>query len=1015
MNPYAINPAALGRKNPNGKDEPADSNVPGPVNKSAEPKPGFAKPVEPMAEMDPELMRETSWSETDVLQSYLPFANNPDPIVRSKGLKIYREMMQDEQVKVCIEVRIQARLSTPWEVVPGDASNPQSVEMADFIKECLTRMRGNFETDMEQIYSAMIYGFSISEKVFEYIETGRFKGKIGLKAIKTREPYNYDFKIDAHGNLLGMVYVGMTGKDEDSKKGPGTLGPDSPNGTAKRGNSNPAINTGSLNSLNNLIPDIGSDTGKAPMGTLENPFPPEKFIVYAYNPQFGNWYGRSELLAAFKWWLMKKHGSRFWAIWLERYASPFLVAQYKRDAGLKPQHLTAIDDFIRNLSARQGVRVSDAWTLTPVQFSGSTNDSYENAIEAYNRYIAHAILFPNLLGFTGGQGSSGGSYSLGQKQFDSFMWILNKMGRDMSETVIGEQLIKQLIKINFGEDVDQELIPKFRFVSIEDSSIDVRSQIIQRLAQAGFVSNEEEWVRDFLTLPKKDPGIQLVDPNAVDPNAQPGDKGTGGGFPFGNKPADKPQQAASNKPEDKKPTEDKTAKMAQFKERQPDEFEKKVHIVQFQQNLERSDKGLFDDASAAIQSMRDELIDRVRKKGIIEDGDPREVSKLIMNAKELNEVFSKWMVKVFLDSKVGALDEMSRAGLDVTITKKFADTSNDWDPLPPQEAVDFFRRKVTAKIITRAGETKIIELASAADITFLKNRAFTIAGIVRDDILNDAKQIILNGIKRQDQPGAVSDLKDMFNKYLEQGVAVDGDLLKPHRLNTIVRTNVTEALNEGRSSIMQDPDVEDFVPFFTYSAIMDERTTDYCQCMDGRIFRIERMAELKPPAHFNCRSFVVPVTQYEVERRKQGGNGIEIDDSCAGRMAGFSDSKREPIEIRQPVATEPRKVPSVAPVVAQPAATDIPAAAKAPGDDAATEKLKNDLAQLIVRCPYEFCQSNNIRFTGRRMNIGEYECAGCQLPFRVSTVGDLYLYDAGTDKWERRTLGALPKFFKGNK
>jgi SPP1 gp7 family putative phage head morphogenesis protein len=881
MNPYDINPVARAR---NAAAPAAPESKPSAPNSGPpEDKTAPAATLPPAAkEKDQEFMQEVSWSETDVLQSYLPFANNPDPIVRSKGLKIYREMMQDEQVKVCVDVRIQARLSTPWEVVPGMAGNAQSEEMAEFIKACLTRMNGTFETDMEQMYSAITYGFSISEKVFEYIERGKFKGKIGLKAIKTREPYNYDFKIDAHGNLLGMIYIGMTGNDRETLQ------------TSRNVGQNPAfrISTGSMNSLGGLTPT--SDPKNMPLGTLENPFPPEKFIVYPYNPQFGNWYGRSDLLAAFKWWLMKKHGSRFWAIWLERYASPFLVAQYKRDAGLKPTQLQAIDDFIRNLSARQGVRVSDAWTITPVQFAGSTNDSYEHAIEAYNRYIAHAILFPNLLGFTGGQGSSGGSYSLGQKQFDSFLWILNKMGRDMSETVIGEQIIKQLIQINYGDDIEQEMFPKFRFVSIEDASIDVRSQIIQRLKQVGMISEEEDWVRDFLTLPKKDPSIKLPNQNELQ-QGQPGQPGQQPGKPADAKPADdgtKPPADGTKKPDgETKTPKDDTTKMAQFKEREPDEFEKKVRVKQFQEKLARTDEAIFKDASEAIIGMRDELIEKVKRKGLVSEEDPREVTKLTVNAKDLNDVLAKWMAKVFLDSKLGALEEMARAGMQVEIVKRFAEVSEDWNPLPPQEAIDFFNRKVTAKIVTRAGVKKVIELATAADLTFLKNRAFTVAGIVRDDILNDAKQIILNGIKRVDEPGTVSDLKDMFNKYLEQGVAVDGDLLKPHRLNTIVRTNVTEALNEGRASIMQDPDVEDFVPFFTYSAIMDERTTDYCQCMDGRIFRIERMNELKPPAHFNCRSFVVPITQFEVDRSMKTGNGIEVSDSCVGRSSGFSEKK----------------------------------------------------------------------------------------------------------------------------
>ncbi len=988
MDPYSINPLAAKNRSEE-RDQIPPSSETGKGLENPDPKnaaPAESKKPDPM-----DLIKEISWSEQDVLQSYLPFANNPDPIVRSKGLKIYREMMQDDQIKVCVDVRIQARLSTPWEIVPGTPGNAQSEDMAGFIKEVLQRMRGNFETDMEQMYSAITYGFSISEKIFDYIETGKYKGKIGLRAIKTREPYNYDFKVDPHGNMLGLVYVGITGKEGNGDLGSG-------------------FNSG-FNSLGTMLPNQsqGNKTGGTPAGSLENPFPPEKFIIYSYNPQFGNWYGRSDLMAAFKWWLMKKHGSKFWAIWLERYASPFIWAQYKRDAGLKKEALLAIDDFIRNLSARQGVRVSDAVEIKDIQFAPSSGDAYEKAIEAYNRYIAHAILFPNLLGFTGGQGSSGGSYSLGQKQFDSFLWILNKMGRDMSETIVGEQIIKQLIQINYGEDVDQSLYPKFRFISIDDSAIEVRSKIIDTLTRAGIVSKEEEWVRDFLTLPKIAPGIVLPEAEEL------------GGFGNQNgnqkkedapKPAQKPAEK-EEKPAAKEP-EKEEAKMAEFKEREPDYFEKKMKVKQFKEEIGRLDQDLFDEASKAISDIRDDIIDQVDRKRIIADENPKDVQRLAVNTKELKDIFAKWMVKTYLDAKLSQLEEMGRGGLNVEIVKKFAAVSNAWEPLPPQEAVDFFRKKVTARIVTEEGKKILIDFANGFDLAFFQQRAFTIAGIVRDDIMNDAKQILLNGIKRQDQAGAVKDLKDMFNKYLDQGMEIDAELLTPHRLNTIVRTNITEAVNEGRAAMMTDPDVSTFVQFFQYTAIIDERTTDYCDCMDGKIFRIEDLDLLKPPAHFNCRSFTVPITQFEIQDLKREGRGVEVSQPCPDRMVGFTDQKREPIQIKN--ENDPAKPPAVA--TPEPKKElDIPAAQKTEADIQATERLKRDLEQLIVRCPYAFCQSDDIAFKSRMMNVGNYECGSCKLPFRVSSKGDLYLYDAGVDKWERTTIGLLPKFFseKGNK
>lgn len=875
MNPYAISPFALDAQRP--ADDP-DKNPP-PKEQPRETDRGQTEPSEPKAGAPkdvaiPEMMNEISWSETDVIQSYMPFASNPDPVVRSKSLKIYREMLHDEQVKVSLDVRKEARLASTWEVKAGKEGDSKSEEMAEFIKHVLKRLPGTFEEALGEIYSAFEYGFSVSEKVYDYIETGKFKGKIGLKAIKTREPFNYDFKIDPHGNLLGLVYTGMgiaagatTREDRLVIGGPMSA------------NQNPYL-TGLLQ----------RETSRQVFGTVDNPFPPEKFIIYNYHSRFGNWYGWSDLNAAFPWWMRKKHGAKFWSIWLERYASPFVWAQYKRDAGLKKEQLTAIDDFIRNLSARQGVRVSDAVTLNTVTFPSDANSGYETAIEAYNRFISHAILCPNLLGFS--QQQKTGSYALGQKHFDAFVWVLEKAGRDTSEKIVGDQIIKPLVQINFGAEIDPELYPKFQFLSVEEDSIDVRSRIVTTLGNAGFVDPNEDWVRDFLTLPKKDPSIVLVRPGpfGADPNDPEGKKP-----PFGKQPGnEKETKRPSDKETPKEEEPEKKEMNRKFAERQADEFEQKVRFRVFKGELEAADDALMQAATIDIEDIRDKLIEQVTKRGIVRDGDSAAVGKLAINLGALKATLEQWIVKVTLDSKLRALEELSRAGLDVEIVRKFAASDapmEDWQPVPPAEAIDFFRRKVTARVVDRNGKRIVIDLGSGVDLTYIRQKAFAVAGIVRDDILNDAKQVILNGIKRQDEAGAVKDLKDLFNRYLDQGIAVEGELLEPHRLRTIVRTNISEAVNRGRAGLMEDPDVGDFVQFWQYSAILDERTTEYCRCMDGNIYRKEDLGILEPPAHYNCRSVVVPITQFEVERARVAGRGIEVSEPCAGRMAGFSERR----------------------------------------------------------------------------------------------------------------------------
>lgn len=937
--------------------------------------------IPPRELKDEELTQEISWSESDILRAFSAYGQNPDPVVRRKGLQIYREMMEDDQIKVCIDLRKKARLSTPWTIEPGDDKDTQSVEMADFVTHCFDRMAGTLEDKLEEIYSAFEFGFSLTEIIYELIEDGPFKGKIGIQALKTREPFNYDFKVDVHGNLLGMIYTGIAPKESGISYGPAGF-------------------------VTNQI-DIGSGT----VGTLANPFPPEKFIIYSYAQKFSNWYGRSDLLAAFRWWLMKKHFTKFWAIWLERYASPTVVSTYKRDAGLKKKNLEAMDDFLRNLSVRNGIRVSDAWTVESLvhgssgQGSGST--AYETAVESCNRFMAHSILCPNLLGIT--EQKSVGSFALGKKHFDAFIWVLAKIGRDTEETIIDEQVIRRLIDLNFFN-VDPAKYPKFKFESVDDEQTEARARILSIMAAAGYVDTDEDWVRDYIKLPeRKAPPAQEEDRIAGDkpsPDEEEEEENNGKVSPGA-------KRFKKETPAVKKPN-------LQFQERESNQFEKKVKVKEFKRELDAADFTVTAELAEELEDIRDFIVSTVQKRKIIQKGNPRDVESITVNVRDIKAIIKKWMTKIFLDSKLRALEELGRSGVRIEVVKKFQELSvpfEPWEPLPPKEAVDFFNRKVTARIVDRNGKKKLITIASRKELSYFDEKAFAVAGIIRDDILNDTKQLILNGIKRQDEAGTIKDIKSLFNRYLEQGVEVDEELLKPHRLQTIVRTNVAEAMNEGRAAMYSNPDVRGFVEFWEYSAILDARTTSYCRCMDGKVFRIEDLDALKPPAHFNCRSISVPITLFEIQGLRKQGRGVDVSDPCPDRMVGFADIKREPIQVSpssEPLASVPTvAVPASLEQRAVTDTKDSPPAPRSGSDERSTEQLRRELSETITRCPYSSCGSSKVILQiSQRQNITEFLCQECRLPFRVTSKGDLYLFDTGIERWERVSQGMVPSYFR---
>ena len=83
------------------------------------------------------------------------------------------------------------------------------------------------------------------------------------------------------------------------------------------------------------------------------------------------------------------------------------------------------------------------------------------------------------------------------------------------------------------------------------------------------------------------------------------------------------------------------------------------------------------------------------------------------------------------------------------------------------------------------------------------------------------------------------------------------------RAEAVARTESMRAYNMGALVGMRE--TEGFVQGVRFSAILDERTSRMCRMRDGMTFRLDdpRLAGNSPPLHPNCRSVLVPVTEFD--------------------------------------------------------------------------------------------------------------------------------------------------------
>ena len=108
---------------------------------------------------------------------------------------------------------------------------------------------------------------------------------------------------------------------------------------------------------------------------------------------------------------------------------------------------------------------------------------------------------------------------------------------------------------------------------------------------------------------------------------------------------------------------------------------------------------------------------------------------------------------------------------------------------------------------------------------------------------------------------------------------------KGSSVELIARTTLTNVFNQAQLSVFTSPELSDFVEALQYSAILDNRTTKFCNSYHGRVFKIDDpiWSAITPANHFRCRSRTVAVTvvdrPYKLDKKAEDSKGNLIQPS----------------------------------------------------------------------------------------------------------------------------------------
>lgn len=558
-------------------------------------------------------------------------------------------------------------------------------------------------------------------------------------------------------------------------------------------------------------------------------------IVHPYLKD-GNWYGTSDYDAVYREWWSKDVMIKMRNKAAESYAEPLRDVIYDKTK-MSTTELNAMKAIINDLHSNLAIYRPATWDkegknwiptseVKYLETQRKTSEEYTMVIEKLDTAMTRRALIGDHLGQTK---TENGSRASSQSDMELFWLVLKEIIQQLQD-VYNEQVIKRLIDANW---TGTKVYPRMKFHTISDDITKEKMDIMKLAIDMGIVDGEEEWVRPYLNLPKLTPEAKAkMDEKKAQAEAakqQALDNMNNGG--------------GKGKNQDQQDDEGAGLKHRHLKKQK---FEDYTNYKAIETAMDATEKDVIPELSKAFEDIRQDLIWQAQK--IVNSGKVKyEIDIKAKHKGAIRNILELAFMDTMMKGKESAINEIEKA------QKK----TNYKINIKPE-----LRNYKDIKIQLVGGNIDFITKTYADKFSYAdkylkdkqKQRAFYITGVESSAILGKVNKILTEGIGKLDVAKITAQIDEVFNPYLETG-EIDGRVGAPERLNTIVRTNTTRVMNEARLSTYEDPDLNNFVKAFAYSAILDDRTTDFCAFHDGQVVRAgDPRLYVLAPSHFNCRS-----------------------------------------------------------------------------------------------------------------------------------------------------------------
>ncbi|KEQ23421.1 phage head morphogenesis protein [Paenibacillus tyrfis] len=556
------------------------------------------------------------------------------------------------------------------------------------------------------------------------------------------------------------------------------------------------------------------------LGDLQGePVPPGKFLTVVHESgDDHNPYGVALATKCFWAWQFKKHGFKFWAIFMEKYGMPTAIGKYQ--PGTSQADQDKLLDALVSIVQDAAVAIPANSSVDFVEAGNAKGDAHEAFLRFCNAEISKAILGQTLTS----ELPSGGSFAASQTHADVKDEIVDADAK-MVMAAINTDLIPFLVWFNFGT---VDAYPYFHIYRQREDIQKERAERDEKLVDMGLPISVD-YFYDKYNIPR--PGKDDVLVKKAEP-------------------APSPLFSEQN---------------VSRKARNTHDHDRELHVVQFtargDDKQERNDELqlLFarsvDAAQPIVRRIWSQLVNQVREWNDFANAD---VSRLQSDREaigELADLMTRTGIVAYAMGEYGVHLDYLKAEREGNAS--FAEDDDEppyktiAKPVKFEEAIRYFSQLMPINI------EQYRQLADE-----LRVKHFTLAGVQSQDMVQAIHEALLASLEQG------TTFKDFLKVVESKAEALGISDLDPWHLETVFRNQIQTAYETGQYEKLQQPEMVDMFPYYRYSAILDSGTRASHWAMNGLIAHRDDPIWQKwwPPNGHRCRCGVIAINKYRAAR-----------------------------------------------------------------------------------------------------------------------------------------------------